>query len=68
MSSLNKEEVTTLSILGKDIRGCLSCTINDNGIPCRTDRLEAVELMKKYLEIHDYVIVGTMPRDTEEVA
>lgn len=56
-STLTPKDVSTLSVLGHQIMGSLSCNINDNGIPCRTDRLEAVQLMIKYLEIHDIVSI-----------
>ena len=50
--TLTTKEVKRLGELGQAIQGCLSCDINDNKIPCRTDRLEAVKLMKEYLKIH----------------
>jgi hypothetical protein len=53
---LTSRELKKLAKLGKDIMACLSCDINDSGVPCRTDRFEAISLMKKYLEIHDYEI------------
>jgi|TARA_Y100000296_G_C5156970_1_gene249648 hypothetical protein len=56
-STLTHEDVSTLSVLGHQIMGNLSCNINDNGIPCRTDRLVAVQLMIKYLEIHGIVSI-----------
>ena len=51
--TLNNKEVKRLGELGQAIIGCLSCNINDNNIPCRTDRLEAVRLMNEYLFHHD---------------
>ena len=54
--TLNNKEVKRLGELGQVILGCLSCAINDNNIPCRTDRLEAVNHMIGYLSIHGYKI------------
>ena len=50
---LNKKEIKRLIELGKKIQLGLSCDINGQGIPCRTDRLQAVEDMKEYLSIHN---------------
>ena len=49
---LTDEEIKRLIYLGKNIRLNLSCNINGTGFPCRSDRLSAVRLMKKYLIIH----------------
>ena len=51
MNRLTDKEINKLVELGKNIQLCLSCNINDTGLPCATDRFEAVDLMKKYLEI-----------------
>ena len=51
--TLNKKEIKRLIELGKRIQLGLSCDINGQGIPCRTDRLQAVEDMKEYLSIHN---------------
>ena len=51
--TLNKKEIKKLIELGKKIQLGLSCDINGQGIPCRTDRLQAVEDMREYLAIHD---------------
>ena len=51
---LNAQEQEELFRLGDDIQKDLSCDANGTGIPCRTDRLSAVENMKRYLEIHNY--------------
>ena len=51
--TLNKKEIKKLIELGKKIQLGLSCDINGQGIPCRTERLQAVEDMKEYLSIHD---------------
>ena len=53
---LNAQEQEELFRLGEDIQAGLSCDANGTGIPCRTDRLDAVENMKRYLEIHDYEV------------
>jgi len=50
---LNDSEVAELVSLGKDIIKSLSCDANGSGLPCRTDRLHAVALMRLYLAIHD---------------
>lgn len=52
--TLTNKEVDELVKLGKDIQAGLSCDANGTGEPCRTDRLDAVSNMKRYLEIHDY--------------
>ena len=51
---LSNKEIEKLEKLGDDIQKDLSCDANGTGLPCRTDRLEAVSNMKRYLEIHDY--------------
>jgi len=55
-SILNSQEQEELFRLGDDIQKDLSCDANGTGIPCRTDRLSAVENMKRYLEIHGFKI------------
>ena len=55
MNRLTDKEINKLVELGADIQLCLSCDINDTGLPCRTDRFEAVELMQKYLKIHNVI-------------
>ena len=55
-NTLTKQEQEELFRLGEDIQAGLSCDVNGTGIPCRTDRLDAVENMKRYLEINDYII------------
>ena len=51
---LNANEQEELVNLGDNIQKDLSCDANGTGLPCRTDRLEAVSNMKRYLEIHNY--------------
>ena len=53
---LTDEEIERLVVIGEDIQVGLSCDINGEGFPCRTDRLSAVQLMKEYLSIHDIEI------------
>ena len=53
---LSNKEIEKLEKLGDDIQKDLSCDANGLGIPCRTDRLSAVENMKRYIEIHGYKI------------
>ena len=55
MNRLTNKEINKLVELGADIQLCLSCDINDTGLPCRTDRFTAVELMQKYLKIHNVI-------------
>ena len=50
---LTDEEVEQLVVLGKYIQANLSCNINGGSLPCRTDRLSAVQSMKEYLLIHE---------------
>jgi len=49
---LTVREQKQLIKLGKKIVKDLSCNLNDTGMPCRTCRLAAVELMQKYFLIH----------------
>ena len=53
---LTDKQVQKLIDLGPKIIGGLECDINGQGIPCRTDRLQAVDDMIEYLKIHDYYI------------
>ena len=55
-NTLSNKEIDQLIDCGKAIQEDLSCDANGTGIPCRTDRLEAVSNMKRYLEIHGYKI------------
>ena len=55
---LTTQEQEELFRLGEDIQKDLSCDANGIGIPCRTDRLSAVENMKRYLEIHNYDVIA----------
>ena len=54
--TLSNKEIDKLVKLGGDIQQDLSCDANGTGLPCRTDRLEAIKNMKRYLEIHNYEV------------
>jgi hypothetical protein len=56
-NTLTNQEQEELSRLGEDIQAGLSCNANGTGLPCRTDRLDAVSNMKRYLEIHNYTVI-----------
>ena len=49
---LNKKEVDQLM----DLFNKIKLDLSDSSFPTRTNRLEAVENMKKVLEIHNYVV------------
>lgn len=55
--TLTNFEVQELSQIGSDIKDSLECDANGTGLPCRTDRMEAVNLMRKYLKIHGYKVL-----------
>ena len=55
-SILSDHELKQLAELGKSIIVSLECDVNQSGVPCRTDRLYAVEKMKEYLKLHSYQI------------
>ena len=55
-SFLSDHELKQLAELGKSIIVSLNCDINQSGVPCRTDRLEAVRCMISYLKLHSYKI------------
>lgn len=65
---LNNKEIKELSKLGKTISLSLSCDINEMGIPCRTDRLEAVKDMVAYITIHGAEIKWEKLMEEKEVA
>ena len=50
--TLNKKEIDQLI----DLFDKIKLDLSDSGLPTRTNRLEAVENMKKVLEIHNYKI------------
>ena len=45
--TVTKKDLEKLAKLGVRIRACL-WNRNDTGVPCQTDRLEAVRLMQEY--------------------
>ena len=65
--------------IGSFIHDTLECDINGQGIPCRTDRLFAVDLMIHYIQLHGYNVYNEygeialkrtykeLKRDNEEV-
>ena len=55
-TGLTDQEMVQLAELGKLIQLGLSCDAKCEGVPCRTDRLDVVENMIKYLQLHDYTI------------
>ena len=55
-TGLTDLEMVQLAELGKLIQLGLSCDANGEGVPCRTDRLDVVGNMIKYLQLHDYTI------------
>ena len=55
-SLLTAQDQEELVKIGDNIQKDLSCDANGTGLPCRTDRLEAVSNMKKYIEIHGFKI------------
>ena len=62
-NTLTEEDLVELAELGTKIQLGLSCDANGTGMPCRTDRLEAVKNMVRYLEIHDLHFVLTPEKD-----
>ena len=59
---LNKKDIDNLMKLFNAIKLDLS----DDSFPTRTNRLEAVENMKKVLEIHNYVVSEYEPEIEDE--
>lgn len=53
---LTDKQVQKLIDLGPKIIGGLECDINGEGLPCRTDRLYAVDNMIKYVKLHGYKV------------
>ena len=54
-ATLTEKEIKKLEELGKKITAGLSCDINGQGIPCRTDRFASVYSMIEYLQIHHFI-------------
>ena len=65
--ALNDEEFYELLKLGPDIQLSLECCMQMDGLPCKTDRLHAVKLMKRYLEIHDYSVEDKKEDDNDDM-
>ena len=61
---LTKNEVDKLM----DLFNKVKLDLSDSSFPTRTNRLEAVENMKKILEIHNYVISEYVPEEPKAVA
>ena len=55
--TLTNKEIDQLIDCGKAIQEDLMCDANGTGLPCRTDRLSAVESMIEYLEIHGMKVI-----------
>ena len=51
-----------------DLLNKIKLDLSDTSFPTRTNRLEAVENMKKVLEIHNYVISEYEPETAEELS
>ena len=47
-------DIERVAHIGSFIHDTLECDINGQGIPCRTDRLFAVDLMIHYIQLHGY--------------
>ena len=58
---LNKKEIDQLM----DLFDKIKLDLSDDSFPTRTNRLEAVENMKKVLEIHNYVVSEYQPEKGE---
>ena len=58
---LTKREVNELM----DLFNKIKLDLSDHSFPTRTNRLEAVENMKKVLEIHNYVVSEYQPEKGE---
>ena len=61
---LTEKEVNKLM----DLFNKIKLDLSDDSFPTRTNRLEAVENMKKVLEIHNYVISEYEPETAEELS
>ena len=51
-----------------DLFNKIKLDLQDSSFPTRTNRLEAVENMKKVLEIHNYEISEYQPETAEELS
>ena len=61
---LNKKEVDQLM----DLFNKIKLDLSDSSFPTRTNRLEAVENMKKVLKIHGYQITDALPQEPTKFA
>ena len=61
---LTEKEVNKLM----DLFNKIKLDLSDDSFPTRTNRLEAVENMKKVLEIHNYEISEYEPETAEEMS
>ena len=61
---LTKKEVDKLL----DLFNKIKLDLSEDSFPTRTNRLEAVENMKKVLEIHNYVISEYVPEEPKKFA
>ena len=61
---LTEKEVNELL----DLFNKIKLDLSDDSFPTRTNRLEAVENMKKVLEIHNYVVSEYEPETAEELS
>ena len=61
---LDNKEVDQLM----DLFNKIKLDLSDDSFPTRTNRLEAVENMKKVLEIHNYEISEYEPETAEEMS
>ena len=59
---LNKKEIDQLM----DLFDKIKLDLSDDSFPTRTNRLEAVENMKKVLEIHNYVVSEYQPEKGDQ--
>ena len=59
---LDNKEVDQLM----DLFNKIKLDLSDTSFPTRTNRLEAVENMKKVLEIHNYVVSEYQPEKGEQ--
>ena len=59
---LDKKEIDQLM----DLFNKIKLDLSDNSFPTRTNRLEAVENMKKVLEIHNYVVSEYQPEKGDQ--
>ena len=59
---LDKKEIDQLM----DLFNKIKLDLSDDSFPTRTNRLEAVENMKKVLEIHNYVVSEYQPEKGDQ--